>query len=212
MNHNDPEIGNEAILGLVVMMALSFFLGVYFDWLMLEILCFGFALLCLIVLVGTLYERHKAEQRIEPYRNQYWEFLQEYKELYSADTTYIMSHIDHYSHNQYTLTEEVIILKQVPDYRHYQMVGMYYRFLGPYDLGFFVGYASAETYNQSDRYAVAIYRYDGKHLGYLERGQKHISEAIISQGGRVPCYGCIKTDIIGYYQAKVAIHILPSLQ
>ena len=54
-----------------------------------------------------------------------------------------------------------------PELRTY-IAGVNYR-CGPKDIGGFIGKAIPENNNPHDRNAVAVYRYDGKHLGYLPK-------------------------------------------
>lgn len=54
-----------------------------------------------------------------------------------------------------------------PELRTY-IAGVNYR-CGPKDIGGFIGKAIPENDNPHDKNAVAIYRYDGKHLGYLPK-------------------------------------------
>ena len=77
------------------------------------------------------------------------------------------------------------------------MVGMYYRGLGIRDIGKFEGYAEAQDDNPVDRFAVAIYREDGRQVGWLPRGDVQTHTMIKSRGGRVHCYGYIAIRGIG---------------
>lgn len=96
-------------------------------------------------------------------------------------------------------------------YEKMDMVGMKHRALGPNDLGKFEGYAEAEDDNEHDPYAIAIYREDYTHVGFLERGNSFLHDYISEQGGVVHCYGyiaCGGFDEIGYpknYYAEVCV-------
>jgi len=101
-------------------------------------------------------------------------------------------------------------------YEKTQMVGMYYRELDICDIGKFEGYAEAQTDNPHDPHAVAIYREDGLHLGFLCRGESLVHALILKQGGRVHCYGyicirgigCTTREPIGFY-AHVCVEVEP---
>lgn len=79
-------------------------------------------------------------------------------------------------------------------YSKFKMVGMYYRNLRRSDIGKFEGYAKSELNNTHDRYAVAIYNNNGKHIGYLPSGNKSTHDLILNNGGSLPAYGYISCD------------------
>lgn len=75
-----------------------------------------------------------------------------------------------------------------PDFRTH-IAGVNYR-CGGNDIGGFVGVAVPESGNQHDRNAVAIYRNDGKHLGYIPKDRaREFRTWCHSQA--VPCVGYI---------------------
>lgn len=70
------------------------------------------------------------------------------------------------------------------------------------DVGGFLGYAAAEPTNANDKNAVALYRVDGKHLGYIPKGETaefHASSngkvipfvGYIDEGDSAPLYGMV---------------------
>lgn len=79
-------------------------------------------------------------------------------------------------------------------YSKFEMVGMYYRKLGRSDIGKFEGYVKSELNNIHDKYAVAIYNNNGKHIGYLPSGNKNIHDLILNNGGSLLAYGYISCD------------------
>lgn len=58
-------------------------------------------------------------------------------------------------------------------------------------IGKFEGYASTDEHNEHDPYAVAIYREDHIHLGFLPKGSVKMHDYIEEQGGVVHCYGYV---------------------
>ena len=76
-------------------------------------------------------------------------------------------------------------------YEKMDMVGMQYRAIDENDLGKFEGYAEAEENNPDDPYAIAIYREDHTHVGFLKRDNYSLYNYIEDQGGMVHCYGYI---------------------
>lgn len=111
----------------------------------------------------------------------------------------------------YYVGEKCIGLSARKGYSKIPMVGMMHRNLDRSDLGKFEGWAEAETDNEHDPYAIAIYREDYIHVGYLPRGNSELHELIESEGGRVHCYGfiaCERLDDYGepeYYYAAVCV-------
>ena len=91
----------------------------------------------------------------------------------------------------YYVGEKCIGLTPRKGYRKFPMVGMKYRDLDFTYLGKFEGYAHSEFCNEADEYAIAIYREDEEHVGYLPRGNKRLHELIDNEGGYVHCYGYI---------------------
>jgi hypothetical protein len=76
--------------------------------------------------------------------------------------------------------------------RDFEMRGMYYRNLSESDIGFFWGYAVPE-HNDHDRYAVAIFNSHGKHLAYIPRHNRRMSDSIHEwHGGQVDCWGYLE--------------------
>ena len=75
-----------------------------------------------------------------------------------------------------------------PELRTY-IAGVNYR-CGPKDIGGFIGKAIPENDNPHDKNAVAVYRYDGKHLGYLPKDDaKTFRKWYLSKSA--PCVGYI---------------------
>ncbi|MDL2230342.1 hypothetical protein LJB87_00955 [Alistipes sp. OttesenSCG-928-L06] len=99
--------------------------------------------------------------------------------------------------NYYTKGHLNIWLPIRDGYKKFDMVGMYYRKLKKSDMGEFEGYAKAEEGNSYDRYAVAIYKDSGKHVGYLPKGNRIIHKQIQDNGGSTPAYGFISCDSSG---------------
>ncbi|MDR1883023.1 MAG: HIRAN domain-containing protein [Prevotella sp.] len=84
-------------------------------------------------------------------------------------------------------------------YKRFSIKGISHYGIKDRDLGYFSGYAKAETNNEYDRYAVAIYRNDGKQLGYAPANYMTLHESIIDKGGRVRAWGTIGGTFGSYY-------------
>ena len=76
----------------------------------------------------------------------------------------------------------------------YELKGVNFRNLSFAELGQFKGgYAIAETDNEYDKCAVAIYNDKNTHVGYLPKGNKKTYNYILDNSGKVEAYG-----VIGY--------------
>lgn len=91
----------------------------------------------------------------------------------------------------YYVGKKLIGLSPRKGYSRGWLVGMSYRGLLLTDIGKFEGYAEAQPNNPHDPHAIAIYREDHTHVGYLMRGQQEVWEHIRQQGGYVHVYGYI---------------------
>jgi len=102
-------------------------------------------------------------------------------------------------YKKYTLTEEqnyyigekCIGLTPRKGYIKIPIKGMYYRNISINEIGHFNGYSITETSNQYDPYAIAIYKDNGLHIGYVPKGNKKLYEYIRDEGGKVHTYGYI---------------------
>lgn len=92
---------------------------------------------------------------------------------------------------QYYASWKTIGLTARSGYQKFTMVGMAHRSISARALGKFEGYAVAQTDNLYDKYAIAIFREDTKHVGFLRRGNVKLHHYIAKQGGMVHCYGYI---------------------
>lgn len=96
-------------------------------------------------------------------------------------------------------------------YQKFTMVGMEHRCIGARALGKFEGYAVAQTDNPFDKYAIAIFREDAKHVGFLRRENIKLHRYIAEQGGMVHCYGYIacnkfeKGRVVDGFYAEVCV-------
>lgn len=97
----------------------------------------------------------------------------------------------------YTSGYSRIWLEKRNGYTKYEMVGMYYRNLKRSDMGKFEGYAKADTNNNYDSHAVAVYNNSGKHLGFIPKGNKYLYDLILNNGASLPAYGYISCDASG---------------
>ncbi|MDR1938170.1 MAG: HIRAN domain-containing protein [Tannerellaceae bacterium] len=84
-------------------------------------------------------------------------------------------------------------------YKRFSIKGISHYGIKDSDLGYFSGYAEAETNNEYDQYAVAIYRNDGKQLGHAPANYMTLHESILDKGGKVPAWGVIEKSNEGYY-------------
>lgn len=89
-------------------------------------------------------------------------------------------------------------------YTYFPLVGMFYH-LNENNFGKFNGYAVAETDNQYDDYAVAIYDESGYKIGYLPKGNKKTHSYILSQGGEVHAYGYVQITFNGMFDGAVCV-------
>ena len=92
-----------------------------------------------------------------------------------------------------------------PGYKRFTLKGLSYRNIKNRDIGNFSGYVKAEPENIHDKYAVAIYRNDGKHLGYTPANYMTFQAYILENGGTSPAYGSIYKDDEGYYHGEVFV-------
>ena len=76
-------------------------------------------------------------------------------------------------------------------YERYPIKGLQFRRIKLTDIGCFEGYAKAEKDNKYDDYAIALYREDNKHIGYLPASNRQLHQYILENGGCVHCVGCI---------------------
>ena len=74
------------------------------------------------------------------------------------------------------------------------------------DIGDFEGYAKAELDNKYDKYAVSIFRDDGKRLGYAPGGSATLHSFIVDHGGKVYAYGDVYQAEEGYFYGMVNIN------
>lgn len=86
-----------------------------------------------------------------------------------------------------------------------EIKGMGYRDLSLHDIGRFEGYAEAEVGNKYDPYAIAIYREDYTHVGYLPAGDFELHDYITDQGGYVHCIGYIACYNNGVFYGEVSV-------
>lgn len=80
----------------------------------------------------------------------------------------------------------------LPGYESYSFVGTQYREdVSVEDVGWFNGFAFCEATNQYDKYAIAIFREDGKQLGYLPKGEIELWQYLFDRGCIVHAYGAL---------------------
>lgn len=92
-------------------------------------------------------------------------------------------------YDNYYVGQKVIGLSTRKGYKKYSLAGGYYRNLSIDMVGKFNGYAIAQTDNEHDPYAIAVYDDAGTHLGFLPRGNKVLYRYIINEEGKVHAYG-----------------------
>lgn len=83
----------------------------------------------------------------------------------------------------------VYVREQEPLSNKIYIRGLYYNNVTVKDVGSFYGLAYAETNNIYDKYAVSIYRADGKKLGFAPAGTKDLHRYILDHGGKVRILG-----------------------
>lgn len=86
-------------------------------------------------------------------------------------------------------------------YNKFSIAGAYYRDLPITMVGKFNGYAIAQTENEYDQYAIAIYNDAGIRLGFLPKGNQNLHSYIINEGEqkRVHAYGYLAWHGSGMY-------------
>lgn len=104
-----------------------------------------------------------------------------YKKIISDSECYDPYYVSKY--------RKLIGLSARKGYQKFDLMGVYYRDLSLSMVGKFNGYACAETNNEYDPFAIAIYNDDGVHLGYLPRETKWLHSYILDEGGKVHAYG-----------------------
>lgn len=115
----------------------------------------------------------------------------------NTDISHLAGKTDYYIQNGYYIytkdDQKSINTLLLPrkGYSHYDLVGIKYRNLDTRDYNEFEGYALAETDNQYDQFAVSIWRCDGRHLGYVPKGDRDLWTFISNYGGKVKAYGII---------------------
>lgn len=83
----------------------------------------------------------------------------------------------------------VYVREQEPLSNKIYIRGLYYNNVTIKDVGSFYGLAYAETNNIYDKYAVSIYRADGKKLGFAPAGTEDLHKYILDHGGKVRILG-----------------------
>lgn len=102
---------------------------------------------------------------------------------------------------QYYIGNKCIGLSARKGYGKFPIAGAYYRDLPITMVGKFNGYAIAQTDNEYDQYAIAVYNDAGIHIGFLPRGNKKQHSYIIDEGEdkRVHAYGYLAWHGSGMY-------------
>lgn len=115
--------------------------------------------------------------------------LEEKKVDFSVQSNNINSY---FSSNNNNLEE---LLYKTIKVRHFSIRGIRFREdINERDAGFFVGHVICED-NYHDKYAVAVFRNDGKQLGYTPKHNKRLNDSIKKwHNGKILCWGTI-----GYY-------------
>jgi|WetSurMetagenome_2_1015567.scaffolds.fasta_scaffold109652_1 hypothetical protein len=85
-------------------------------------------------------------------------------------------------------------------YTKMPIVGMHYANVSLYEIGRFNGYAIAQTSNEYDPYAIAIFNDNGKRIGYTPAGQNELHDYIIEEGGKVHAYGYLACNKNYHYK------------
>lgn len=81
---------------------------------------------------------------------------------------------------------------KVREVRKFEMMGIYYRNLPKSEEGQFIGFVQAEE-NPHDKYAVAVYKDNHLHIGYVPRGRKRLSDSLHEwHSGKVFAWGRLR--------------------
>lgn len=100
---------------------------------------------------------------------------------------------------QYYIGEKCIGLYPRKGYEKFPIAGAYYRNLPVTMVGKFNGYALAQTANQYDPFAIAIYNDADTHLGFLPKGNRYLHSYILEENGKVHAYGYLAWNGSGIY-------------
>ncbi len=74
----------------------------------------------------------------------------------------------------------------------FDIVGTYFRNISPKESGNFTGYIVAEKNNVHDKYAVAVYKSNHVHIGYVPRGNQKLHNTLVKEhNGKVFAWGYI---------------------
>lgn len=86
-------------------------------------------------------------------------------------------------------TNDPLLIYKTKGLKIFNLVGAFYRNLNHNEKGPFNGYAIT-TDNDHDQYAVAIYKNNNLHVGYIPKGNKRMHDSINElHGGRIIVYG-----------------------
>ncbi len=93
---------------------------------------------------------------------------------------------------KYFISYKPFSLELLPGYSSFPFIGTQYREdVTIEDIGWFNGFAFCELTNPHDKHAIAIYREDGKKLGYIPRGELDLFYNIFEQGCMTHVYGAL---------------------
>lgn len=93
---------------------------------------------------------------------------------------------------RYFISYRPFSLDLLPGYSTFPFIGTQYREdVTIEDIGWFNGFAFCDITNPHDKYAIAIYREDGKKLGYIPRGELDLFHYIFERGCMVHIYGAL---------------------
>lgn len=113
---------------------------------------------------------------------------------------------------KYYIGDKYISLYARKGYASFDIVGIYYRNL-PLNkiIGRFNGYAIAQTDNSHDLYAIAIYKDDNTHIGFIPGGNSRLHAYILREGGKVHAYGYIGQNSDTYFYGATCVESDKSL-
>jgi hypothetical protein bacD2_23164 len=110
------------------------------------------------------------------------------------------------SDNQrYYIGDKCIGLSPRKGYDKFSIAGAYYRNLPITTIGKFNGYVTAQTDNEYDEYAIAVFNDDGLHLGFLPGGNAMLHTYVSDEGGSVHAYGYIGCHNDGGMYGEVCV-------
>ena len=129
-----------------------------------------------------------------------------YDDLDDEINLYICNRLGIQVGQDFFISRDGVDIAERDGYERYEIKGMRFCSLQLRDIGYFEGYAKAETDNKYDEFAISVYREDCKHIGYLPASNSVLHQYIVENGGYVHCVGVVQArSNRGGYFGKVIV-------